>query len=634
MTRVRLHVTAGFFLGSLCALTAAGACAEALQPSVADLQSLSLEDLGNVRVTSVSKRPEALSQAATAIYVISAEDIRRSGATSLPEALRLAPNLEVARINAYAWTVTARGFNSPETANKLLVLVNGRTVYEPIGSGVLWQQVDIDLPNIDHIEVISGPGGTMWGANAVNGVINVITKGMAASSGLSVQTTAGTQDRTVGLRYGGTIGEHIHYKLLADSFNYDATDPATAGDLSHDAFSGSYVGAGLTGEWGRDTYTLGASGYRNAIADHGGAFTGQTIRAGWTRGFANSSSLDAKTYLSRDVRDEPTLYESRDLFSLEMQHTLAPGRRHTVVWGGEFRYWWENFNSFNDFHFADAKTTISLGALFVQDEIALKPDIKLTVGLKGETNSYSGFEWLPSVRVAWQPDGNSVVWGAVSRAVRTPNRIERELEHPIYLKPSPDFQSEKLTAIEAGWRVQDASLWSVSLSAYYNLYDDLRTDGITPIYVLPFVLENGGRGTTYGLDAWGRYAVTPAWHLSGGFNLLHKKFKIKPGYVDVTALSVQGQDPSWQAQIRSQWDVTDRLEFDVGLRSVGKVDTAPVPGYTEADMHIGWQVREHVQLALAGTNLLHKRHIEVWDPSTTDPRYIGRSVYASLRVDF
>lgn len=602
--------------------------------SVADLQNLSLEDLGNIQVTSVSKRPEALSEAATAIYVITAQDIRRSGATSLPEALRLAPNLEVARINAYSWTVTARGFNSPETANKLLVLVNGRTVYEPIGSGVLWQQVDIDLPNIERIEVISGPGGTMWGANAVNGVINVITKGQAASEGLFMHATGGGQDRTVGVRFGGKISDHISFKVLGDSFAYDATQPATAGDTFNDAFSGTYAGMGISGAWEHDSASFGASAYRNAIADHGGVFTGRTIRAGWTHRFANGSTLDTKAYVSHDVREQPILYEARDLLSLEAQHTVTLGKRHVVVWGGEFRYWWENFNSYNIFHFADPKTTISLGSLFIQDEIALKPDLNLTLGLKGETNSYSGFQWLPSVRLAWHPREETVLWGAVSRAVRTPNRIERELEADPYLIPSPDFQSETLTAIEAGWRMQHENRWSLSVSAFYNLYDDLRTYAYDPVHVFPFMLDNGGRGTTSGVEIWGRYAVTPAWRLSGGVNTLHKDFELKPGHLDVSQLNVQGQDPSYQAQIRSQWDVSDKVEFDISLRQVGKVDNAPVPAYTEADMHLGWQVTDKIQLAISGTNLLHERHIEVWDPSTADPRYIGRSVFATLRLDF
>ena len=613
---------------------AARAAATTSDPqTVEDLQSLSIEDLANIKVTSVSKRPEALAKAPAAIYVITADDIRRSGATSLPEALRMAPNLEVARINGYSWTVTARGFNSSETSNKLLVLVNGRSVYEPIGGGVLWQQVDIDLPNVERIEVIAGPGGTLWGANAVNGVINVITKDAAETQGLAAEVSAGGFERDASLRYGGVIGDHVTYRLIADAFDSDSTQPATAADTSDDAFRGAYVSGSLTGAWDADTYSAGVSSYDNRIARHAGRFRGQVLRLGWTHTQSSGGAISVNTMVTHDDRRDPSLYETRDSLVITAQQALQVGSRQQFVWGGEYHYWWEDFVSFNNAQFATPKTDISLGSLFAQDEVGLARDVKLTLGLKAEYSSYSGFEWLPNVRLAWQPGDNSLLWAAVSRSARTPNRIERELHAEGILQPSPDFQSEKLTAFEAGWRAQPTDRLSFSLSTYYNLYDDLRTWGYPPS-IFPIVLQNGARGRTYGLEGWGQYEPLPGWRLSAGFNLLHKHFEVKPGYNDLSGLQVVGQDPKYEAQLRSEWTISRNLEFDIAVRKVGKVDTAPVPAYSEANAHLEWRVSDKLAVALDGLNLLHKQHLEVWDPSAAAQRYVPRSVFVTLKYGF
>ncbi len=614
------------------------ACAQAAAYSpapetVEDLQSLSIDQLANLQVTTVSKRPETLSETAAAIFVITADDIRHAGATSLPEALRLAPNLEVARLNAYSWTITARGFNSPETANKLLVLVDGRSVYEPIGSGVLWEQVDVDMANIDRIEVISGPGGTMWGANAVNGVINVISKDASATQGLYIQATAGAVERNASIHFGGKLGQHAHFRVYADNFAYDQTQPAQAGVTFNDAVTGTHGGLSIDGVRGPDSYNLKAGLYKNTVTDWGD-LNGYNILGGWTHRLANGSAMTLQASLDHDERTNPVLYESRDTISINAQHTIAIGARQQIVWGGEFHYWRQFYDSYVVFRFANPKTTISLGSLFAQDEIALRPDLKLTLGLKGENSSYSGFDWLPNVRLAWQADNDTLIWGAVSQAVRTPNRVERELEWTGVLPPSPDFQSEKLTAYEAGWRAQPVRRLSLSLSAYYNVYDDLRTESYTPGPILPISLANGGHGITYGLEGWGKYEVMTGWRLSAGFNLLHKDFKLKPGYNDFTDLAVAGQDPDYQAQIRSEWNISDTVEFALAFRRVGKVDTAPVPAYSEADAHIGWRVTRTLMLSVDGLNLLNPRHLEAWDPSNTPPRYIPRSVFATLRYGF
>ena len=597
-----------------------------------DLQRLSIDDLANLQVTSVSKHPEALRDSASSIYVITSEDIRRSGYVSLPEVLRLAPNLEVAKINGYSYTITARGFNSPETANKLLVLIDGRSVYEPIGSGVLWQQIDVALDTVDRIEIVSGPGGTLWGANAVNGVINIITKDASTDKGFYARATAAIYKRTATVRFNGRLGQHAHFSIFANGFEQSQTTPVLDTDTTDDGFRGIHGGFSVDGVWGVDVLTIKGDVYRNEISSDGGTFTGYDVLGRWTRTLDNGSIIYVQSYVDHNERDEPTLFESRDTLSLEAQHSIALGPRHQFVWGGEMRSWRENFVSYNAFHFANPKTTISVGSIFAQDEFSLRENLKLTFGLKAETNSYSGTDWLPNLRGSWQL-GNQLIWGSVSRAVRTPSRIDRELEAAPFLVPSPGFQAEKLTAYEIGWRTQPISNLSTSLSAFYNSYDDLRTDGYPPT-IFPLILQNGGRGTTAGFEGWATYDITQAWRLKGGFNTLSKHFELKPGYNDLTNLSVQGQDPRYQAQLRSEWTIGTKFDIDIAIRTVGKVDTAPVPAYTEASAHFGWRINDKIELAINAGNLLHRRHIEVWDPSTASPRYVGRSILLSLRYGY
>ena len=623
-------VCAAFLIGAVTNQADAQPFDPGSNPSVEDLQRLSIDELANIQITSAAKHPQALGSVAASIFIITADDIRRSGAISLPEVLRLAPNLEVARLNAYSWTVTARGFNSPETANKLLIMINGRSVYEPIGGGNLWQQIDVNLANIDRIEVIAGPGGTMWGANAVNGVVNVITKPGAQTQGFYADVSTGSFQRAASLRYGGRVSDHIGFKVLADSFDIDRTKPFDPNDTTDDAFHGAFGSLSLTGDWEKDKLTAAVMTYNNQVAGNTATFKGTLGRLIWSHDLSDGGGVNVNAVISRDVRDEATLYESRDSIVVSAQHNFRAGPHHNIIWGGEFRYWWENFKSFNDFKFLHPKTTISLGSLFAQDEMALRPDLTLTMGLKAEYNSYSGTEWLPNVRLAWQRDDGSLIWGAVSRAARTPNRIERELTHPIFLQPSPDFSSEKVTAWELGWRAQPLDRLSVSLSAFYNQYDDLRTDTY-PATIFPLILENGGEGETYGIEGWGKYDVMPGWRLSASFNLLHKHFRLKPGFNDLTGLAVQGQDPAYQAQIGSQWAISPAMDLNIVLRTVGEVDNAPVPAYTEADATMSWRLTDRLALSLEGLNLLHEQHLEAYDPSTAPVRYVPRSVSVRLR---
>jgi iron complex outermembrane receptor protein len=545
------------------------------------LRDLSIEELAQVEITSVSKRPEPVSDAPAAIFVITAGDIRRSGATNLPEVLRLAPNLEVARLNTYAYTVTARGFNSPESANKLLVLVDGRSVYSPLASTVFWDALNPLLDNIERIEVISGPGGTLWGANAVNGVINIITRDSRDTEGVLVHGVAGSRESDLSLRYGGRLGETGAYRVSLLGFDRGPSFATSPADASNDRFKGGQASFRIDQAPGRDLLTLQGSVFDAYTPDSSNRLSGGDLLGRWTRDFGGGSSLEVQGYYDNSRRSQRAggalvLREDLQTWDLQTQHNLQLGERNRLVVGGEARAWRETLVSGNIFHFAEPTRTLYLGNLFVQDEMAIGDDLKLTLGLKAEDNSYSGLDWLPNVRLAWNPAPGHLVWGAISRAVRTPSRIDRELEAPAFLAPSPDFASETLTAYELGYRAQLMPNASISVSAYYNVYDDLRSDALTA-GGLPIVLANGIRGDTYGFEAWGDYKPLGWWRLSAGFSNLHRRFELKPGQTDVSFLQSIGQDPAYQAFFRSRMDVTSRLELDAGLRTVGQVKTAFVP---------------------------------------------------------
>jgi iron complex outermembrane receptor protein len=603
--------------------------------TVETLKAFSLEDLANLTVTSVSKRAEPLSQAPASVFVITADDIRRSGATSLPEALRLAPNLEVARINASEYAITARGMNSAESSNKLLVLVNGRSVYEPIGSGVLWQQVDVAMATVERIEVISGPGGTLWGANAVNGVINVITK--SDIEGLNVDAGGGDLDRNATVTWGGKVGG-LALRGAISAFDRTGLDRAPS-DTSKDGFSGVMGNFRLDGGGKGQTYSLSANLYDNRQDEVDGRLWGGSVIARASKTLTDGSDVSVQAYVARDDRSAVDTHERRDTYNIQAQDSLTLGANQ-LVFGGEARVWREYFLSTNAFHFSDPSATISLGAVFAQDVVAVRPDLKLTVGLKLEDNSYSGLDWMPNFRLAWSPGGpeDSLIWGAISRAVRTPNRIERELEATGILAPSPTFESESLWAYEVGYRAQPTPRTSISLTAFYDVYDDLRVDEFPAGQIFPIVLRNGGAGESYGLEAWGTFTVADWWRLKFGANTLQRDFHTKPGFDDLTLLQEAGQDPAYQAQLRSDFRLTQAVDLDVALRRAGRVTGVDgvenTPAYTEADVNLAWRVRPRLELTLSGFNLLNDHHQEIDDAATTPVRSIPRSIYFGLRWGF
>lgn len=626
---------AGLAIGAGMAVAAATPAVAHAPQDMPDLSRLSLEELAQVEITSVSRRPEPVSRAAAAVYVIDAEDIRRSGASTVPEVLRLAPNLQVQRVNAGEYAITARGFNGYETANKLLVLIDGRSVYSPLHSGVFWDARYVPLEDIARIEVVSGPGGALYGANAVNGVINIITRSAHDTVGTRMQVGVGNEDQTFALRHGGRFGEAGAWRVFVTGFARDDSLRADGSDAT-DATSG--VRLGFRTDWGvgRDRLMLQGAAFETEAARNED-FSGSplTVRGGnvlgrWVRELGDEARLEATAYYDRTERNWVDSIESADTWDLLVEHAFGWGERHEVVWGGGYRVVDSVQRSLGaPGGLMPSARTLTLLNLFVQDQVALREDLTLTLGAKFEENSFTGQEFLPSARLAWRRPGGDLVWAAVSRATRTPNRIERDLTLPGFLEPG-DFQSELLTAFEVGYRANPSPRASLSVSAFYNVYDNLRTVTIDPVNMLPVSFANGGEGETWGVEAWGSLDVTDRWRVSAGLSALEKDLQLESGAVDISGLASVGVDPDYQVLLRSQYDLRPDLELDVHLRAVD--DLVLTDSYVEADVRLGWRVNDQVELALVGRNLLEKQHFETDDPQRR--RAFGRSVYASVRVGF
>jgi iron complex outermembrane receptor protein len=596
-----------------------------------ELTELSLEELMNVEVTSVSKKTERLSDAAAAVYVITREDIRRSGYTSIPEILRLAPNLQVARVDSSQYAITARGFNST-TANKLLVLIDGRSVYTPLFSGVFWDAQDTMIEDIERIEVISGPGGTLWGSNAVNGVINIITRRSQDTTGALVSLGEGTEERGAGVRYGAKLGENATLRAYGKGFDRDNTVRGN-GTGVQDAWKKAQVG--FRADWGRgsDALTLQGDGYTGTIAQVGDnkSISGANLLARWNRTLQDGSALQVLGYFDRTRRVFPgTFGELLDTYDIEAQHRFQLGAVHDIVWGGGYRLMHDAVTNSAVLAFLPNVKVLRLANGFVQDSIALHERLKLTLGVKLESNSYTGLEVQPNARLAWKFRDDALLWSAVSRVVRTPSRLDRDFFVPAsgaLFAGGPDFKSEKLIAYEIGYRQNPAPYASFSISTFYNIYDDLRSIELGPGGAMPFTFTNQMEGHTYGVETWGSYRVLDWWRLSAGYNYLKENLGFKAGSRD-TNIAALGNDPAHQFSARSAMNLANNLEWDAGLRVIGALGSPDVPKYVTLDTRLGWAFMKGVELSLIGYNLLDHDHPEFGAAATRSE--LARAFYARI----
>jgi iron complex outermembrane receptor protein len=659
-------------LGLLLALTAGAAerPAETNSPRLADL---SLEQLLNEPVTSVSKKETKLGASAAAISVITAEDIRRSGATSIPEALRLVPGLNVARINANEWAISARGFNA-QYGNKLLVLVDGRSVYTPAFSGVFWSMQDLMLKDLDRIEVIRGPGSTLWGANAVNGVINIMTKSAKDTQGFLGNVTYGTDLQPLtSLRYGGQLGTNLHYRVYGQFLSHDNARRSD-GSEAQDQWDSARTGVRL--DWQpteQNHFTLQGDYNRQRVEQTFntpqltppvGLFTqtGQNhnysgnVLGRWTHTFESGASSSLQAYYDTSENVTAGIVGQRDAFDVDWQHHLPVGSRNEFVWGLGYRYLPDDISDSVAATWTPNRRHNQLFSAFLQDEIKLMPDrLTLTLGSKFEHNDYTGMEIQPSGRLLWTPSARQTVWGAVSRAVRTPNRVESDarfgfgaFQPPVgppvlvALLPTADLKSEELIAYELGYRVEPAKHLAFDLTGFYNTYQNLHvtTAGAArleatpaPLHVLsPLEGSYNGSGVTYGVELQAQWRVTDSWRLTAGYTWLHMRLAANN--------AAERASPAHQFNLRSYVDLTKDLELNSVVYYVNQTTQAPfggpvtTPAYVRLDLGVTWRPTKQLELSVWGQNLLDDRHAEFTSLQTSFVTEIPRSVFGKITWRF
>jgi iron complex outermembrane receptor protein len=564
--------------------------------------------------------------------VITGDDVIASGATSLPEALRLAPNLNVQQVDASQYAITARGFNGTETANKLLVLIDGRTVYTPLQSQVFWNLHSPLLEDLSQIEVISGPGGTLYGPNAVNGVLNITSRDAHDTLGALVRGTAGAYERTAAARYGLALGGSGALRVYG---NYHDREELSSGTASggDDAFRGWQLGfrGDFTSE--RDHLTIQGDLFRNkAELIEGDGNRGFNLLGRWSRTISPKASVELQAYYDRFSREFILVEDSLETVDVEGQVTLNAGR-HNLVAGAGLRTTRDEFiNNLNAFQLDPSSKRLWIGNGFFQDRIDIGAGVSIIPGIKIERSTFTGWQALPSLRFAWQADQRHLVWSALSRAVRTPSRIDRSLSSPPILTPASGFESEKLVALEGGYRGQPLANATLSVTAFHNWYDDIRTTELTN-GSLPIQLRNGIRGRSWGMEAWGTIQATDGWRISIGATRLWKDFVVKDGRSDLANLAALGDDPKWQIKAGTQIDVLNNVQFSLHGRWVAALETAPrIPSYVEASGRLAWVVADSVELFVAGRNLLHASHLESND--LNQGQRPQRSIVAGSRLRF
>lgn len=614
---------------ALIALASSNLYADPAPPQ--NLADLSLEELGNVIVNSVSRKQEQLSKAAASIYVISADDIRRSGATSLPEVLRLAPNLQVARIDAQNYAISARGFNS-STANKLQVLIDGRIIYTPLYSGVFWDSQTVVLDDIERIEVISGPASATWGSNAVNGVINIITRSAQDTQGNLLAVNSGNQAQNGVFRYGASLPSGGAYRVYALA-QHDSESRNRQRGGRDDSWNKRQVGFRLDTEANGDLRVLGNaySGSLDNASHDDGSVKGLNLSARWKGEAPDGGQVQLLGYLDHRERDLPGTYaQNLDILNVELQHNLPPRAAHQLIWGLSLRTAWDDVENSAAAAFLPDNTRLSWSSLFLQDEITLRDDLNLTLAGRIEYNSYTEYEFMPSARLAWALSDNSLLWGSLSRAVRTPSRLDKDLYIPgttLELVGGSDFDSEVLRAFELGYRAQPSSQFNYSLTLFHHDYDQLRT--INAIGNGQYVIGNEMQGSISGIEGWASLRITPDWKLTAGATAMDKQLEL----TSATAMSdFTGDDPDYQWRLVSQLNLSPRHELDLTLRRVGALPEYGLSAYTAFDMRLGWRPNPNTEVSLAGFNLFDPYHAEFGNSQTSNE--FARSLMLKLKYTF
>jgi iron complex outermembrane receptor protein len=641
-----------------------------------DFTQKSLEDLMNIEVTSVSKREQKTSQTAAAVFVISREDISRSGALNIPDLLRMAPGMDVAQINASAWAISVRGFNG-QYSDKLLVLIDGRAVYTPMFAGVYWNSQNVPLDSIERIEVIRGPGAAVWGSNAVNGVINIITRSTEEPHGGFASASVGngsTGPATIG--YGGRLRRFGTYRVYAEGSQYNAleTFSGISGQddwrLVHGGFRADSTlspkdsltteGEAKRGNAGEmATIPISLNPAVTSTVPLRDIYSGWNLLTRWNHTVSPNSGTSLQIYFDRTNRGDTTYTFGLNTLDIDFQHRLLLGARHDLVWGVGYRLNSDATDPTLRIVFTPADKVTQLFNMFVQDEIAIRPDrLQLSLGARVEHNSYTGFDFQPSARLAWTPGSKNMMWGAVSKADRTPSRGDTGFSITYAALPgpglpvvvrflgNPNFKNEHLTAYEAGYRTSWSSKFSVDSTIFYNRYSDLISvePGTTtvetnppPTHVLASNIEgNGLGGETHGLELFANWKVTSAWTLSPGYSFLAMHMHTLAGSQEFSnAAATQGGSPDHQAQLRSSIRLPRSLQWNSSAYFVNRLPAPAIPSYTRLDTGLIWNAGERLSISVAGQNLLKDLHPEYAGPSSSEqPGLMRRAAYAKITWSF
>lgn len=647
-----------------------------------DLTELPLEALMDLEVTSASRKPQRLANTAAAAFVISQEDIRRSGATTIPDLLRMVPGVQVAKMDANKWAVSIRGING-RFVSKLQVLKDGRSVYTPLFSGVFWESLDTPLEDIERIEVIRGPGAAMWGANAVNGVINIITKHAADTQGGLVSGGAGNSEKGFGtVRLGKQLTDNSYLRLYGKHVDRGESEYAN-GTAAHDDWHLSTGGfrldaqptfddaITLQGDYynGRyhetyNLYNLTTPGMPQVVPSSSTA-SGGNLLARWQRTLSDTDELSLQLSYDHSQRDFLILGERRNTVDLDFQHRFKLGSSQELIWGLGYRHSTDQVRGSSTLTLTKPSESLSLYSLFLQDEITLLPEtLALIVGTRFDRNDYTGWEIQPNGRLIWTPSPQHTVWGSVSRAVRTPTRAERYLQYQYFTTPAvpptlplplrvevygtDQFKSETVLAYELGYRSELTKQLTFDLSLFFNEYKNLRVRQTgtpapePPTYtnlVLNYPLSNDAHGHSYGAELAATWRPYEWWRLQAAYHFLRMIVKLDNGSDDdVNSANTADGAPRHQLTLRSGFDLSKQWELDLWLRAVGRVhyiDRSSIPGYVTMDLRVAWKPVKNLELALVGQNLFQRRHPEyIPEFINTTPTEVPRSVYGKVTLSF
>ncbi len=633
----------------------------------ADYFELTLEQLLEVKIHSASKKEETIADAPAAVYVVTNEDIIRSGVTTIPDALRMVPGMQVARSDSNSWAISIRGFNN-SLANKLLVMIDGRTIYNPVFGGVLWEAHGLMLEDIERIEVVRGQGGVLWGANAVNGVINIITKHSHDTLGNLTSALYGNEEKgTLSTRQGGTFGHDGSYRVYARGFKQDSSlkPPTATSDTqadTYDAWDG--LRTGFRADWA-DQFTLQGDAYRTdseqlrpdfslvppyaPIEQQIIRYEGINLLGRWIDKYTDGSQLNIQTYIDWTKRDEPLNFiDDRITYDLDAQYDFAPLTNHAIITGAGFRYLTDDEQGTNNVSFSPQQRHDSIYSAFVQDKITLVPEAWfLTLGAKVEHNEFSGTEFQPNVRLQWHPDQDQTLWASVSRAVRTPTPIEEDLTSTLATAPNvraafvpnDNFKSEELIAYELGYRHQLTPGLSADFSAFYNDYEHLSTtnpvpenitlinNGIDPPHLLiPYMFTNNMQGTSDGFEAVLSWSLNPDLKLAANYSYLHMSLDA----LDPAQESAENVSPEHQAGLKIFWNISDNWTLDSTATYVDKLPAFQIDSYVRLDINLGTQINKSLRVNITGQNLTDSSHREFGSINDINAAEIERSIFAKL----